>query len=154
MKRFYTLLAVVFAMCVQAPVLRAGELGPLYDGTNTYGSSIPVEGNQIDRFQRVQVIYPKADLAALAGKNITKMTFYVKSKASKAWNAPIQIRLAETADDYFATSAYKDAEWTVVYEGTDLTATGDVMEVAFSTPFEYSGSNNLLFELLVTAKTG
>lgn len=154
MKRFYTLLAVVFAMCAQAPVLRADELGPLYDGTNTYGSSIPVEGNQIDRFQRVQVIYPKADLAALAGKNITKMTFYVKSKASKAWNAPIQIRLAETADDYFATSAYKDAEWTVVYEGTDLTATGDVMEVTFSTPFEYSGSNNLLFELLVTAKTG
>ncbi len=67
MKRFYTLLAVVFAMCVQAPVLRADELGPLYDGTNTYGSSIPVEGNQIDRFQRVQVIYPKADLATLAG---------------------------------------------------------------------------------------
>ena len=154
MRRLYTLFILTFVMCMQASMLRADELGPLYEGTNTYGSSIPVEGNQIDRFQRVQVLYPKADLATLAGKSVTKMTFYVKTKASKAWNAPIQIRLAETADAYFATSTYKDAEWTVVYEGTDLTATGDVMEVTFSTPFEYSGENNLLFELLVTAKTG
>lgn len=153
MKKFFTLL-MAFALCLPAAMLRADELGPLYDGTNQYGSSIPVEGNQIDRYQRVQVLYPKADLAALAGKNITKMTFYVTNKASKAWNAPIQIRLAETADAYFETSTYKDATWTVVYEGTNLTATGDVMEVTFSTPFEYSGNNNLLFELLVTAKTG
>ena len=154
MKKFFTLLVVTFAMCVQAPMLRADELGPLYDGTNSYGSSIPVEGNQIDRFQRVQVLYPKADLAAMAGKSITKMTFYLYTKANKAWNAPIQIRLAETADASFETSAYKDADWTVVYEGTDLVATGDVMEVNFSAPFDYSGEKNLLFELLVTAKSG
>ncbi len=154
MRKLFTLFVGAFALCMPASMLRADELGPLYDGTNQYGSSIPVEGNQIDRYQRVQVLYPKADLAALAGKNITKMTFYVTNKASKAWNAPIRIRLAETADAYFETSTYKDATWTVVYEGTNLTATGDVMEVTFSTPFEYSGNNNLLFELLVTAKTG
>lgn len=154
MKKIFTLLVVAFALCLPSTMLRADELGPLYDGTNQYGSSIPVEGNQIDRYQRVQVLYPKADLADLAGKSITKMTFYVSSKANKAWNAPIQIRLAETADAYFETSTYKEAEWTVVYEGTDLTATGDLMEVAFSTSFEYSGDKNLLFELLVTDKTG
>lgn len=154
MRKLFTLFVGAFALCMPASMIRADELGPLYNGTNQYGSSIPVEGNQIDRYQRVQVLYPKADLAPLAGKNITKMTFYVTNKASKAWNAPIQIRLAETADDYFETSTYKDATWTVVYEGTDLTATGDLMEVTFSTPFEYSGNNNLLFELLVTAKTG
>ena len=154
MKRLFTLLVVAFSMCVHAPMLRADELGPLYDGTNQYGSYVPVDGNNIDRYQRVQVVYPKNDIAALAGKSITKMTFYLATKANKAWNAPIQIRLAETADDYFETSTYKDAEWTVVYEGTDLVGTGDVMEVNFSTPFEYSGDKNLLFELLVTAKTG
>ena len=154
MRKLFTLFVGAFALCMPASMLRADELGPLYDGTNQYGSSIPVEGNQIDRYQRVQVLYPKADLAPLAGKNITKMTFYVTNKASKAWNAPIRIRLAETADAYFETSTYKDATWTVVYEGTNLNATGDLMEVTFSTPFEYSGNNNLLFELLVTAKTG
>lgn len=155
MKRIFTLLVVAFSLCLPATMLRADELGPLYDGTNTYGEYVPVDGNNIDRMQRVQVLYPKTDLAALAGKNITKMTFYVTSKASKAWNAPIKIRLAETEADQIASTSYLDATaWTVVYEGTDLTATGDVMEVKFSTPFEYSGSNNLLFELLITGTTG
>ena len=103
MRKLFTLFVGAFALCMPASMLRADELGPLYDGTNQYGSSIPVEGNQIDRYQRVQVLYPKADLAPLAGKNITKMTFYVTNKASKAWNAPIRIRLAETADAYFET---------------------------------------------------
>ena len=155
MKKIFTLLVVAFALCMPASMLRADELGPLYDGTNTYGSYIPVDGNNADRLQRVQVLYPKTDLAALAGKNITKMTFYVTSKASKAWNAPIKIRLAEIEADEIASTSYLEAAaWTVVYEGTDLTATGEVMEVTFSTPFEYSGTNNLLFELLVVGKTG
>jgi hypothetical protein len=135
-------------------MLRADELGPLYDGTNQYGSYVPVDGNNADRFQRVQVLYPKADISALAGKSITKMTFYVATKAAKAWNAPMQIRLAEVKDNYFSSSTYKDADWTVVYEGKDLSATGDLMEVTFSAPFEYSGEGSLLFELLITAQTG
>ena len=155
MRKLFTLFVVAFALCMPASMLRADELGPLYNGTNQYGEYVPVDGNNIDRMQRVQVLYPKTDLAALAGKNITKMTFYVTSKASKAWNAPIKIRMAEVEADQIASTSYLDAAaWTVVYEGTDLTATGDVMEVVFSTPFEYSGTNNLLFELLITGTTG
>lgn len=154
MKKIFTLLVLIIAMCMQPSMLRADELGPLYDGTNQYGSYIPVDGNNIDRFQRVQVLYPKADISALSGKSITKMTFYVATKAAKAWNAPLQIRLAEVEDNYFSSSTYKDADWTVVYEGKDLSATGDLMEVTFSAPFEYSGEGSLLFELLITAKTG
>lgn len=155
MKKIITLIAVAFALCMPATMLRADELGPLYDGTNTYGEYVPVDGNNIDRLQRVQVVYPKADLASMAGKSITKMTFYVTNKASKAWNAPIKIRLAEIDADQIASTSYLDAsDWTVVYEGTDLNATGDVMEVAFATPFVYSGDKNLLFELLITGTTG
>ena len=152
MKKFFTLIMCMAALTM---TMTADELGPLYDGTNTYGSYIPVDGNNIDRLQRVQVVYPKADLASMAGKSITKMTFYVTNKASKAWNAPIKIRLAEIDADQLASTSYLDAsDWTVVYEGTDLNATGDVMEVAFATPFVYSGDKNLLFELLITGKTG
>ena len=86
MKKIFTLLVMIIAMCMQPSMLRADELGPLYDGTNQYGSYIPVDGNNIDRFQRVQVLYPKADISALSGKSITKMTFYVATKAAKAWN--------------------------------------------------------------------
>lgn len=38
---FATLMLVLF--CAQATVLRADELGPLYDGTNSYGSYVPLE---------------------------------------------------------------------------------------------------------------
>ena len=151
MKRFYTLLAVVFAMCVQAPVLRADELGPLYDGTNSTGEYVPLEGGYADAYQRVQVIYPKADLASLAGKKLTKMTFYIKTKAAAAWGATIEVALAETADANFDdANTYKTAEFTTVYSGTDLSGTGDVMEIPFSQEFVYSGEKNLLFELRIT----
>ncbi len=150
---FATLMLVLF--CAQATVLRADELGPLYDGTNSAGSSIPVEGNNIDRYQKVQIIYPKADLTALAGKNITKMTFYLKTKAAKEWNAPIQIRLTETDANQFTTTDFLTAnDWTVVYTGTNLSGKGDLMEVTFTNSFAYSGEKNLLFELQVTGTTG
>ena len=155
MRKFYSfVLILTAALCSFSNSAWGETLGPLYDGTNTYGSYVPLDGNNADRFQRVQVIYPKGDLSAMKGKQITKMTFYVSTLASKAWNAPIQVRLAETTDEYFSTSSYKSGEWTTVYDGTTLTATGSTMEITFTTPFEYSGDKNLLFELLITAKTG
>jgi len=153
MKKIYSILLLA-ALCFCGN-MQADELGPLYDGTNSTGSSIPVEGNNIDRYQKVQLIYPKADLATLAGNNITKMTFYLKTKAAKDWNAPIQIRLAETDAAQFTSTSYLTSDsWTVVYSGTSLTAKGDQMEVTFDNSFAYSGEKNLLFELQVTGTTG
>ena len=153
MKKIYSILLLA-ALCLCGN-MRADELGPLYDGTNTAGSSIPVEGNNIDRYQKVQLIYPKGDLASLAGNDITKMTFYLKTKAAKDWNAPIQIRLVETDAAQFTSTSYLTSDsWTVVYTGTSLSAKGDVMEVTFDNPFSYSGEKNLLFELQVTGTSG
>ncbi len=158
MKKIYSILLLA-ALCFGN--MQADELGPLYDGTNQYGSNIPLEGNSADYYQRVQVIYPKADLAAMAGKSITKMTFYVSSKASKVWGSHAVIRLVETSADSFTSTSFLEegndavkGQWTVVYDGTGLDATGSTMVVAFSTPFEYSGDNNLLFELQLPEKTG
>jgi len=148
---FATLLLVLF--CAQATVLRADELGPLYDGTNTYGEYVPLEGNYADYYQRVQVVYPKADLAAMADKNITKMTFYLRTKAGKNWGASFEIALAETdAANFDANTSFLSADFTTVYSGSGLNGLGDVMEIEFSTPFYYSGEKNLLFELRLTSK--
>ena len=154
MKKIYSLLLLAVALACMPFGVKAETLGPLYDGTNSSGSYVPVEGNNVDRVQKVQVLYPKTDLAAMAGKSITKMTFYVKTKAAKAWNAPMQIRLAEVDDAQFTTTSYLSGEWTTVYTGTDLAANVDQMEITFETPFTYSGEKNLLFELQVTGTTG
>lgn len=151
MKKIYSILLLA-ALCLCGN-MRADELGPLYDGTNAKGEYVPLEGGYADAYQRVQVIYPKADLEAMAGKQITKMTFYIKTKAAAAWGATIEVALAETSQNNFdAANTYIDAEFTTVYSGTDLSGTGDVMEVLFSQGFDYSGDNNLLFELRITGK--
>ena len=154
MKKIYSLLLLAVALACLPFGVKAETLGPLYDGTNKYGANIPLEGNSADYFQRVQVIYPKSDLAAMKGKNITKMTFYLTSSASKVWGTHAVIRLAETDDDSFTTTSYKDGEWTVVYDGNALDATGSTMEVVFATPFYFSGEKNLLFELQHPEQTG
>lgn len=142
---FATLMLVLF--CAQATVLRADELGPLYDGTNTYGSYVPLEGGNADRFQHVQVIYPKNDLANLAGKNITALTFYLATKAVAAWNSTFEIRLAETTDEYFGSTTWLEPDGiTLVYTGA-LDGTGATMVITFDQPFPYSGEKNLLFDL-------
>ena len=151
MKKLYSILLLA-ALCLGG-TMQADELGPLYDGTNTYGEYVPLEGNYADNYQRVQVIYPKADLQAMVGKSITKMTFYLKTKAAAAWGATIEVALAETSQNNFdADNTYISAEFTTVYSGTDLSGTGDLMEVSFSQGFNYSGDNNLLFELRLIGK--
>ena len=148
MKKIYSILLLA-ALCLCGN-MRADELGPLYDGTNKYGEYVPLEGGYADACQRVQVIYPKADLEVMAGKLITKMTFYIKTKATKAWGATFEIALATTSEANFNSSnAFKSAEFTTVYSGTGLSGQGDVMEIPFSTPFEYNGQDNLLFELRI-----
>lgn len=154
MKKIYSLLLLAVALACLPMGVKAETLGPLYDGTNKAGAYIPLEGNSADYFQRVQVIYPKSDLEAMKGKNITKMTFYLTSSASKVWGTHAVIRLAETDDDSFTTTSYKDGEWTVVYDGNTLDATGSTMEVVFATPFYFSGEKNLLFELQHPEQTG
>lgn len=145
MKKLYSILLLA-TLCLSG-TMQADELGPLYDGTNTYGSYVPIEGGNADRFQHVQVIYPKSDLSDMAGKNITKLTFYLSTSAAAAWNSTFEIRLAETSEDYFSTTSWLAPEgMTLVYTGL-LNGTGATMEITFEEPFTYSGDKNLLFDL-------
>lgn len=153
MKKIYSVLLLAVALVCMPFWVNAETLGPLYDGTNTYGEYVPLEGNYADYYQRVQVLYPATDLSAMAGKSITKMTFYLRTKATKAWNAGFEIALAETeAANLDASSTFLSETFTTVYSGSDLNGMGDVLEITFSEPFVYSGTKNLLFELREVTK--
>ncbi len=146
MKKIFSILLLA-ALCFCGN-MQADELGPLYDGTHTtYAGYIPLEGGNADRYQHEQIIYPKADLTSLAGKKITALTFYLSTKAAAAWNSTFEIRLGETSTNSFASTTWLEPEkFELVYTGT-LDGTGDVMVVTFDAPFEYSGDDNLLFDL-------
>ncbi len=146
MKKIYSILLLA-ALCFCGN-MQAETLGPLYAGTSS-NANVPLDGGDADRYQRCQIIYPKADLANLAGKSITKMTFYLYSKAAAAWGATFKISLAEVSESAFPSTDYIDATFTTVFTGV-LNGTAETMEIVFDNAFEYSGDNNLLFDLQLT----
>ena len=82
----------------------AQETLTVCDGTvsNEY---VPFQGYNADNAQHNQMIYPAADLAAMSGKVITQMVFYINQSASNGSN----------------TSADRLGTWTVSLGKTEAT---------------------------------
>ena len=142
--------ALFFALVASIGLSWASEL-TVADGTKS-NNCVPYDGYSGDCFQRVQIIYPQSELAAMAGKDITSLTFYVNSQASSALGVKVQIGLAEISDsDFSAGRDYKSATLTIVKaeDVWDLNAATVVVE--FSEPFSYSGEGNILFDLQTVA---
>ena len=140
---FTTLFLVVLLMgCYN---LHALEL-IVADGTAT-NQAIPVYGwYGDDNYQQSQTIYPASMISGMQGKSITKLTYYLSSSASEAWNGTFEVRLGTTTTGSFSSgtcnflSGSSFANQTLVYSGA-LDATGTTMEINFSTPFTYTGGN-------------
>ena len=111
-----------------------------------------------------QIIYTADNLADLAGKNITGLTFHFCDGGSYIYVEPsLKIYIAETNRDGFVKSAensryrYFDIsqaklvfDGQIVYDGeTYFYDDGDI-EIEFDEPFYYSGDNNLLITLSLT----
>ena len=114
---------------------------------------VPVYGYYADGVRdHSQFIIPAASLADVSGGEITKLTFYARDAV--AWGEPVfKVYVKEVDEAEFATAAFVDWDtMTEVYSGT-LTMTDNQMEVAFVSPFLYSGKN-LLVGLSETAKGG
>ena len=127
----------------------AGEL-TVANGTNA-SADVPFSGQFGKSYQRTQIIYPQSELAEMAGKDITSLTFYVKNQAPSALGVTVQIGLAEISDSYFSEKAYKSATLTIVKaeDVWDLNAATVVVE--FSEPFSYSGEGSILFDIQTVA---
>ena len=150
MKKIYSILflaVMCFGSTMQAQTLT------IADGTSTSTGYqvVPIDGNNVDRYQHVQIIYPKGDLAAMTGKAITKMTFYLRSTASAAWGTTVKISLAEvSANNFSESSKYNTSELTEVFIGV-WNGNTETIVVEFADAFEYTGENNLLFDLQTQA---
>lgn len=121
------------------------------DGTQyTNGRFVPLYGNYDDDYQHVQILYPSSLVGSMNGTSISSVSFYLKTKATKAFKSTYSIRLLEVANASVPTSYIATTGSTLVYEGL-LDARGNLMTVTFDTPFEYSGGN-LLFDLQTKIK--
>lgn len=108
---------------------------------------IPVYGYYAENFNKCEFVMSADELAAMNGKAISNMKFYLKTKADASWGkARFRVFMKEVDFTVFdqdspAFSGTDDA--TIVYEG-ELDGTKDVMNIFFSTPYLYKGGNLLI----------
>ena len=157
MKRKHLLLTLLMALMVPLTAnAQVERTATVYNGTDKE-CHVPVYGNLNDGDRSLsQFIMDKSVLqtVGLTGKQITKMTFYLANPvpASYQWTTPryTYVTLAEVdaseldADGNVIQSEDMTDEQIVAHLYLD--AQGETMEIAFSSPYTYSGEKNLLVQ--------
>ena len=111
-----------------------------------YNQYIPVYGYYAENFNKCEFVMPADELAAMNGKVIRNMKFYLKTKADASWGkARFRVFMKEVDFTAFGGSPVFSGtdDATIVYEG-ELDGTKDVMNIFFSTPYLYKGGNLLI----------
>jgi len=131
-----------------------GDELTVYNSTSSSDYIVPIGGKYLNTNNfKCEFIIPKSELTAMAGKQITKMTFFIKTASNNSWgDASFQVFLKEV-DFVELTSLTGKTGATVVYEG-GLDATGSTMEIPFtSSNFDYVNDNLLVGIYCTTAGT-
>jgi hypothetical protein len=147
---FLSLMLTAFLCIPWTTTAQAGEI-TVSDGT-TANQYHPIYGYYCDdASHHNQVLYTVsefADLADMAGAQITKMKFF-SSNASSSWGSlKVNVKLAEISES--ALSGFNTTSaLTSVYSGP-ISVSGNEMVIEFTDPFDYNGGN-LLFDLTISA---
>ena len=149
MRKFYSFVLILTAALCSFSNSACGEELTFADGSAT-SANVPLYGYYADMSGTTsQVLYLSSDVEDLANGTITSLKFY-SSAASKSWTGTFSVKLAEV--DVATLSGLLTPDFTEVYRGS-LSITSNVMTIAFTNSFEYSGEHNLLLEISV-ATTG
>ena len=138
MKKLLLNLLLLLTMAIGAV---AQETLTVHDGSATSGY-VPVYGFYADAYLKSEIIYPAEDLVDAIDGTISSMKFYA-SESSVSWgNANFQVFLKEVSES--SISAFNGTgDATIVYEGS-LSIAESEMEIVFTTPYHYTGSNLLV----------
>ena len=136
-----TLLLLTLMVLLTPWALKASEL-TIYENATGTSDYVPVYGTWADAYLKCEFVVPADELSALNGGTISRMSFYLTSSAATAWTGTFQVFLQEVTDATIS-AYYGPDNATVVYEGT-LDATGETMDVEFTTNYTYNGGNLLI----------
>lgn len=122
----------------------------LLGGTNNSSVYVPVYGNKAsDASFHSQLVYPADSLTSIVDKLITGFEFYTKNVAEYPFDSQFEIRIGTMADSAFSSSVLLDnSNFARVFSGT-LDATGEIMSVTFTSPYDYNGGN-MIVDITVT----
>ena len=100
-----------------------------------------------------EYIIPSDLLESVSNKKITKLSYDVYTKATATGNATYSVYLDEVSSNVYPQSGYdylKSNSAILVYSGA-LDATGETMDIEFTSEFVYSGTQNLLVHIECTS---
>ncbi len=111
------------------------------DGTTT-NPYVPIYGNYVDNYDKVEFIIPASDLTDMAGSDIKALSFYLSSPASKSWgSANFKIYMKEVENT--TISSYSFTDETPLYDGS-LDGTKSQMDITLTNSYSYNGGNLLV----------
>ena len=139
MKKFTLFISMAFvAMNISAEELQIGS----HDSSSKYA---PIYGDQADRLFISQVIYTADELSEIAGHEITKLTFELRTQASTCDWSEISVRAKEVDFTAFSGSEFASIEGaTAIFSGTVIGSASTTVEIELAQPFVYEGGNLLL----------
>ena len=146
MKKVLRFLTLAAMLCIPW-VTQAQTTLTVHDGTvsNEY---VPFQGYNADNAQHNQMIYPATELAAMDGKSITQMVFYIDESASNGSNTAATrlgtwtVSLGETAETTLS-GLDNSTSLTQVYQGNFDCSTG-TLTLVFDDGYVYHGGNLLV----------
>jgi hypothetical protein len=113
-----------------------------YVGTNTIPSAFPLNTSYMD--SRVQVIYPPEIMGEIRTLDYLQLNV---EQAPSIVMSNLTIRLKHISMTAFPTNPVWDNQgWTTVYTSNLLLNSTGWVNFAFSTPFEYNGSDSLMID--------
>ena len=139
----------LFSLFCSLGVAKAQNTLTVYDGT-VENSYVPVNGLNVDLYQKCEFVIPASGLSYMNGGTISKMTFYLSSSAAASWDDARFCVFLKEVDETTLSSYSGLSGATIVYEGA-LDGTQTTMEIEFSDYFTYDGGN-LLVGVYQTAK--
>jgi hypothetical protein len=111
-----------------------------------YSWGLPL--NTANRFSRVQLLYLSSELGG--AKRLTSLGLDATTLPRESLTN-YTVRMKHTTLNNFITSFTWDASgWTVVYRTNQTLSSTGWVNFAFSTPFNYNGSNNLMIDFCLT----
>jgi hypothetical protein len=143
---------LLFVLLFNLTGARAIVTHTIYKNSTVQNSIVPVQGSQVgSNYIRSQFIIPADQLTIMAGGKITNMYFHATQDVVN-WYKEAQFRVYVSEVDNTTLSSYQD--WnslTQVYSG-NLAINGHQLIVDFNSPFQYSGTKNLLIGIYQTAR--
>lgn len=112
------------------------------DGSQT-NSTLPVNGNCSDYYQKCEFIIPASALTTMDGGTISGMTFYLSSPASGSWGTQNYLVFMKEVESTTISSYTGTDGATTVYNGT-LNGQQSTLNIDFSSTYKYNGGNLLV----------